>query len=91
MYTSFHQHYSPYQWATGVQVSNDDVNVFKIRKVQSKLTAKDTAKAKVIPTTMPVDQAHAVIFAKSPNAFISPNSVGAMKDIKAVFGCGGSY
>lgn len=86
-----YHHYSPYQFATGVQVSEGEVDAYRIKRIQTKLTAKDTAKAKAIPTTMTREQAHAVIFASAPNAFISPNSVDGMRQIKSVFGCVSSY
>jgi hypothetical protein len=79
-----HLHYSPYQWATGVQVADDDVNVKKILKVGKKLTAADAKKAKLIPTTMSCYDAHMIT--GSPTAFISPNSVDAMRTIHSVFG-----
>jgi len=86
-----HHHYSPYQFATSEQVSEGDVDALRIKRIQTKLTAKDTAKARAIPTTMTREQAHAAIFARSPNAFISPNSIDGMRQIKSVFGCASSY
>jgi len=82
-----HHHYSPFQFATGVQVSEGEVGVKKVLKTLKKITAKDAAKAKTIPTTMSRDEAHMI--PGSPTAFISPNPVGSMRDIKAVFGCHG--
>lgn len=79
-----HLHYSPFQFATGVQVSEDDVSVKKILKTNARLTKKDKTKAKLIPTTMPCSEAHDII--GSPNAFISPNSVDGMRMVKSVFG-----
>ena len=79
-----HLHYSPFQWATGVQVAEDDVNVKKVLKRNREMTKKDHAKAKVIPTTMTRDEAHMII--GSPTAFISPNSIDAMRTMHSVFG-----
>jgi len=79
-----HLHYSPFQFATEVQVSEDDVSVKKILKTNARLTKKDKTKAKLIPTTMPCSEAHDII--GSPNAFISPNSVDGMRMVKGVFG-----
>ena len=76
-----HLHYSPFQFATGVQVSE---SVKKILKTNARLTKKDKTKAKLIPTTMPCSEAHDII--GSPNAFISPNSVDGMRMVKGVFG-----
>lgn len=80
-----HLHYNPFQFATGVQVSEDDVSVKKILKTNARLTKKDKTKAKLIPTTMSCSDAHDII--GSPNAFISPNSVDGMRMVKGVFGC----
>jgi hypothetical protein len=81
-----HLHYSPFQWANSLQASEQDVNAKKVIKTLSKITAKDTAKAKHIPTTMPRAEAHEVIANVSPNAFISPNPPDVMRMVKAVFG-----
>ena len=58
----------------------------KAVKTLNKITAKDAAKAKQIPTTMPRAAAHEVIANVSPNAFISPNPPDVMRMAKAVFG-----
>lgn len=81
-----HLHYSPFQFATAEQVSEHDVSAKKAVKTLKKITAKDTAKAKQIPTTMPRAEAHEVIANVSPNAFISPNPPDVMRMAKAVFG-----
>lgn len=81
-----HLHYSPFQWANSVQASEQDVSAKKVIKTLSKITAKDAAKAKQIPTTMPRAAAHEVIANVSPNAFISPNPPDVMRMAKAVFG-----
>jgi hypothetical protein len=82
-----HHHYSPFQFATGVQVSEGEVSVKKVLKTLKKLTAKDAARAKAIPSTMPREEAHMI--PGTPNAFISPNPIDGMRSIKSVFGCGG--
>lgn len=82
-----HHHYSPFQFATGVQVSEGKVSVKKVLKTLKKLTARDAARAKAIPTTMSRDEAHTIPM--TPNAFISPNSMDGMRSIGAVFGCHG--
>jgi hypothetical protein len=79
-----HMHYSPYQFATDVQASEDDVSVKKVLKKLGKLTKKDAAKAKLIPATMTCDEAHMI--PGTPTAFISPNSPDAMRMIRSVFG-----
>jgi len=79
-----HLHYSPFQFATDKQVSEDDVSTKKILKTNARLTKKDTTKAKLIPTTMPCSEAHQII--GTPNAFISPNSVDGMRMVRSVFG-----
>lgn len=81
-----HLHYSPFQFATDVQASEHDVNAHRAQKTIKKITAKDTAKAKHIPSTMSREQAHEIIANKSPNAFISPNPPDVMRQIKSVFG-----
>jgi hypothetical protein len=81
-----HLHYSPFQWANSVQASEQDVSAKKAVKTLNKITAKDAAKAKHIPTTMPRAAAHEVIANVSPNAFISPNPPDVMRMAKAVFG-----
>jgi hypothetical protein len=80
-----HHHYSPFQFATDVQASEGDVNVKKILKTNARLTKKDAAAAKLIPTTMSREEAHMIQM--SPTAFISPNNIDVMRTIKGVFGC----
>jgi hypothetical protein len=79
-------HYSPFQFATDVQVSEGEVGVKKVMKTLKKMTAKDAAKAKAIPTTMSREEAHMIPL--TPTAFISPNPPDVMRSIKSVFGCG---
>ena len=75
-----HLHYSPFQFATGVEVSTGDVSAMKVEKVLKTLTKKDTSKTHDMHSTMPC--ADAARIPGTPTAFISPNSVGAMRDIK---------
>ena len=79
-----HHHYSPFQFATGVQVAEDEVNVKNILKTNARLTSKDKAKAKLIPTTMTCAEAHSII--GTPTAFISPNRPDVMRSVHSVFG-----
>ena len=79
-----HHHYSPFQFATSLQALEDDVDVKKILKRNKRRTAKDAKAARAIPTTMSREEAHEIT--KTPTAFISPNSIDAMRSIKGVFG-----
>jgi hypothetical protein len=74
-----HLHYSPFQFATAVEVATNDVNVGKVLKTLKSLTKKDTAKTKNMGSTMTVEEAARI--PGTPNAFISPNNVGVMKDL----------
>ena len=73
-----HLHYSPFQFATGEQVATTDVNVKKVISTLKKLTRKD--KTHDMHSTMPCYEAEMI--PGTPTAFISPNRVGVMKDIK---------
>jgi len=73
-----HLHYSPFQFATVEQVSNTDVSVKKVLKTLKKLTRHD--KTHDMGSTMSCAEAEMV--PGSPTAFISPNPVGVMKDLK---------
>jgi len=73
-------HYSPFQFATGVQVSDYDIDAKKIVKTLKTLTKKDDSKTKNMNCTMTCEEAAKI--PGSPNAFISPNQVGTMKDMK---------
>jgi len=75
-----HLHYSPFQFATALEVSDYDVNASKVAKVLKSLTKKDTSKTHDMKSTMSCHDASMI--PGTPNAFISPNPVGAMKDIK---------
>ena len=79
-----HQHYSPFQFATGVEAVTGHVNATKVVKTLKKLTSKDEIRAKASLSTMSREHAHMI--PGSPTAFISPNSVDAMRSIKSVFG-----
>jgi hypothetical protein len=74
-------HYSPFQFATSVQAAENDVNVKKVVSTLKRKTAKD----KITPKLMTREEAHSI--PGTPTAFISPNSVDAMRSIKSVFGC----
>ena len=82
-----HIHYSPFQFANTVQAADGDVSVKRVLRENKKLTKKDAKKARNMNSTISRADAHEIIFNTSPTAFISPNSVGAMRDIKSVFGC----
>ena len=73
-----HLHYSPFQFATAVEVSTCDVSAAKIVKTLKKITKKDHKQN--LNSTMPC--AEAAMIPGTPTAFISPNRVGTMKDIK---------
>lgn len=75
-----HLHYSPFQFATAEQVSDYDISAKKIVKTNNKLTSKDTKKVHNLDSTMSCNDA--AMITESPNAFISPNPVGTMKDMK---------
>ena len=75
-----HLHYSPFQWATDVEVSESDVNVSKVLKTLKTLTKKDTSKTHNMGSTMPCAAAESI--PGTPTAFISPNLPGVMKDLK---------
>jgi len=74
-----HLHYSPFQFATGVEVATNDVSAMKVVKTLKKLTKKDTSKTHDMGSTMSCADADKI--PGTPTAFISPNSVGAMKDL----------
>lgn len=74
-----HLHYSPFQFATGEQVSDTAVSGKKIIKTLQKITRKDTAAVRNMDSTFPSSEASMI--PGTPNAFISPNPVGVMKDI----------
>lgn len=75
-----HLHYSPFQHATGVQVSDDSVNQAKIVKTLEGLTKADRMKTQNMDCTMSCEQAARI--PGTPTAFISPNRPGVMADIK---------
>lgn len=74
-----HLHYSPFQFATDKQVSESDVSAMKVLKTLKKLTKKDTTMSKDMGCVMSCTDA--AMIPGTPNAFISPNHPGVMKDI----------
>jgi hypothetical protein len=77
-----HLHYSPFQFATGVEVSDYDVSGKKIVKTLKTITRKDDSKTKNMNSTMSCEEASRI--PGTPNAFVSPNLPGTMKDMKLV-------
>ena len=75
-----HLHYSPFQFATEVQASENNVNAKKTVKTLKRMTARD----KLVPKLMSCYEAKEI--PGSPNAFISPNAPDVMRTIKSVFG-----
>ena len=75
-----HMHYSPFQFATEVQASENHVNAKKTVKTLKRMTARD----KLVPKLMSCYEAKEI--PGSPNAFISPNAPDVMRTIKSVFG-----
>jgi hypothetical protein len=73
-----HLHYSPFQFATGVEYSDYDVSAKKVVATLKKITKKD--KTHDLGSTMSCSEA--AMIPGTPTAFISPNAVGTMKDIK---------
>lgn len=78
-----HTHYSPFQFSNDLRASEDAV--LPPKKMATKL--KKMTKAPPKAALMSREEGHAIISLKSPTAFISPNSVDAMRTIKSVFGC----
>jgi hypothetical protein len=78
-----HAHYSPFQFSNDLRASEDAVIPAK------KIAAKLKKMVKVLPKAalMSREEGHIIISLKSPTAFISPNSVDAMRTIHSVFGC----
>jgi hypothetical protein len=75
-----HLHYSPFQFATDVQVAEHDVGVKKMASKLKKMTARD----KLTPKLMTCDEAKSI--PGTPTAFISPNPVDVMRTAHSVFG-----
>jgi hypothetical protein len=73
-----HLHFSPFQHATSVEYSDYDVSTKKVVQTLKKLTKSD--KTHDMGSTMSCHEA--AMIPGSPNAFISPNAVGVMKDLK---------
>ena len=80
---SQHMHYSPFQWSTAGQTILPKKEVVKEKKLMVSLKAERKAKTHDLGSTIPLATAHCVV--NLPNAYISPNGVSEMKDIKAVF------
>jgi hypothetical protein len=77
-----HTHYSPFQFATSNEVQTGDLMPGKkVVKVLKRLTARDKLPK---PALMSCDEAKSI--PGTPQAFISSNSVDAMRTIKSVFG-----
>jgi hypothetical protein len=75
-----HLHYSPFQFATDVQVVERDVGVKKVVAKLNKMTARD----KLTPKLMSCEEARSI--PGTPTAFISPNPVDVMRTAHSVFG-----
>jgi hypothetical protein len=75
-----HLHYSPFQHATSVEYSTEHVNQGKVAKTLEGLTKADRMASKDMGCVMSVEQAARI--PGTPTAFISPNPIGVMKDIK---------
>jgi hypothetical protein len=75
-----HLHYSPFQFATDVQVAEHDVGVKKVASKLKKMTARD----KLTPKLMSCQEARSI--PGTPTAFISPNPVDVMRTAHSVFG-----
>ena len=78
-----HMHYSPYQFSTEEQTILPKKEVVKEKKLVVSFKAEIKKKTHDLGCTMPIAVAHEV--SSLPNAYISPNGVSEMKDIKAVF------
>ena len=78
-----HMHYSPFQFATAEQTILPKREVVKEKKLMVALKTERKAKTHDLGCTMPLATAHSI--SDLPNAFISPNGLSEMKDIKAVF------
>lgn len=75
-----HLHYSPFQFATDVQVATHDVGAKKVVAKLNRMTARD----KLVPKLMSCDEAKSI--PGTPTAFISPNPVDVMRTAHSVFG-----
>ena len=78
-----HMHYSPFQFATAEQTILPKKEVVKQKKLMVDLKAERKAKTHDLGCTISITAAHSLT--NLPNAFISPNGLSEMKDIKAVF------
>lgn len=75
-----HLHFNAYQHATELEVITYDVSTKKVLKTLAGLTKADRMKTVNMDSVMPCEQAARI--PGTPTAFISPNPVGTMKDIK---------
>lgn len=78
-----HMHYSPFQFSTAEQTILPKKEVVKEKKLMVSLKAERKKKTHDLGCTMPLVVAHSI--SNLPNAYISPNGVSQMKDIKGVF------
>ena len=76
-----HLHYTPFQFATEVQVADHRVGAKKVVAKLKKMTARDKPPA---PKLMSCEEARSI--PGTPTAFISPNPVDVMRTAKSVFG-----
>jgi hypothetical protein len=74
-----HLHFSPFQHATGLEVVTYDVSTKKVLKTLAGLTKADRMATRKMDSVMTCEQAARI--PGTPTAFISPNPIGAMKDI----------
>lgn len=77
-----HLHYSPFQFATSEQVSDNAVKPAKKQIAKMKKLVKEPPKQAL----MSCADAHEILRLKSPTAFISPNAVDTMRTVHRVFG-----
>lgn len=75
-----HLHYSPFQFATDVQVADHAVNSKKTAKTLKRMTTRD----KLVPKLMSCEEAKSI--PGTPTAFISPNPPDVMRTARSVFG-----
>ena len=78
-----HLHYSPFQWSTAEQTILPKKEVMKEKSLLVTSIADRKRKTRNLNSTIPLGIARSV--SSHPNAFISPNSVDVMRDIKDVF------
>lgn len=82
-----HQHYSPYQFSTGMQMAHSGSDKKKVVREKKYVVAAHAERKRLthnLGSTMPLAVAHEIC--SLPNAFISPNLPDTMRQAKAVFG-----